>query len=80
MFALSAMARLVLNGAERDGCLRSSSSSDLKACINLLATIVSYIVDNNYYLIDVTGKRTFWGVWNPDELNNQYVLKSVLTA
>eukprot|EP01102_Stenamoeba_stenopodia_P019391 TRINITY_DN7307_c0_g1_i2.p1 TRINITY_DN7307_c0_g1~~TRINITY_DN7307_c0_g1_i2.p1 ORF type:complete len:916 (-),score=180.24 TRINITY_DN7307_c0_g1_i2:23-2770(-) len=39
--------------------------------ITLVDDIATYILDNNYYLIDPgTGKHTSWGVWNPDILNN----------
>ena len=33
-------------------------------------TIMDYIVDNNYQLIDWDGKRTRWGFWNPENLND----------
>eukprot|EP01104_Vermistella_antarctica_P001095 TRINITY_DN11154_c0_g1_i1.p1 TRINITY_DN11154_c0_g1~~TRINITY_DN11154_c0_g1_i1.p1 ORF type:complete len:881 (+),score=128.69 TRINITY_DN11154_c0_g1_i1:2-2644(+) len=36
----------------------------------LIYDITYYIVSNNFYLIDVTGKRTQWGVWNPTYLND----------
>eukprot|EP00048_Salpingoeca_helianthica_P016190 m.230913 g.230913 ORF g.230913 m.230913 type:complete len:790 (-) comp18190_c0_seq1:367-2736(-) len=35
----------------------------------IVENIMSYIVKNNYYLIDVTGQHTLWGVWNPKEIN-----------
>jgi hypothetical protein len=27
-------------------------------------------MENNWYLIDVTGNRTKWGFWGPNELND----------
>jgi hypothetical protein len=30
--------------------------------------ITNHILDNNYQLIDVDGKRTLWGWWGPDEI------------
>ena len=27
-------------------------------------------MNNNWYLIDVTGKPTSWGFWGPEELND----------
>jgi len=27
-------------------------------------------MENNYYLVDVTGKPTKWGFWGPKELND----------
>mmetsp|Transcript_16502 Transcript_16502/g.30873 ORF Transcript_16502/g.30873 Transcript_16502/m.30873 type:complete len:891 (-) Transcript_16502:148-2820(-) len=32
--------------------------------------ITSYIVDNDFYYIDVTGEPTKWGRWNPADLND----------
>jgi hypothetical protein len=34
------------------------------------AAVMDYIVDNNYQLIDWDGKRTRWGFWNPENLND----------
>lgn len=34
------------------------------------STIMNYIVDNNYQLIDWDGERTRWGFWNPELLND----------
>jgi hypothetical protein len=36
---------------------------------NLVSRIMNHIVDNNFQLIDLDGKPTRWGVWNPDSLN-----------
>jgi hypothetical protein len=36
---------------------------------NIVLNIVSYIMENNWTLIDVTGKRTTWGFWDPADLN-----------
>ncbi|MBI1387449.1 MAG: hypothetical protein GC154_03270 [bacterium] len=36
---------------------------------NLVDRIMSRIVDNGYYLIDVDGEPTRWGVWAPEKLN-----------
>lgn len=32
--------------------------------------LTDYLVNNNYQLIDWDGKRTRWGFWNPEALNN----------
>eukprot|EP00817_Percolomonadidae_sp_ATCC50343_P007048 CAMPEP_0117418966 /NCGR_PEP_ID=MMETSP0758-20121206/643_1 /TAXON_ID=63605 /ORGANISM="Percolomonas cosmopolitus, Strain AE-1 (ATCC 50343)" /LENGTH=341 /DNA_ID=CAMNT_0005199789 /DNA_START=673 /DNA_END=1695 /DNA_ORIENTATION=- len=37
---------------------------------SLILNITKYIIQNNYFLMDVTGKRTTWGVWNPKYLND----------
>ncbi len=31
--------------------------------------IIDHIIRNNYYLIDVNGKPTLWGRWNPEYVN-----------
>ncbi len=33
--------------------------------------ITDYIVDHNYYLLDLDGKPTTWGFWGPQELNQK---------
>ncbi len=33
--------------------------------------ITDYIVDHNYYLLDLDGKPTTWGFWGPQELNEK---------
>lgn len=32
----------------------------------IITRITDHIIDNNYYLIDVTGKPTRWGRWSPE--------------
>lgn len=39
-------------------------------CIEQARTAMNYIVDNGYKIIDWNGKRTLWGVWNPEALND----------
>lgn len=39
-------------------------------CIRQIRAVTDYIVDHNYQLIDWTGKRTRWGFWNPESLND----------
>lgn len=38
-------------------------------CIRQVRALTDYIVNHNYQLIDWTGKRTYWGFWNPEALN-----------
>lgn len=38
--------------------------------IKLVHRIASYLVDNDYYLIDWDGRPTKWGIWNPRALYN----------
>jgi hypothetical protein len=37
--------------------------------ITLMDSIMSHIVQNDWYLIDYDGKPTLWGKWNPDYIN-----------
>ncbi len=37
--------------------------------IQLVVDIMTYIVENNLSLIDVTGRHTTWGVWAPEFMN-----------
>lgn len=39
-------------------------------CIAQVRAMTDYIVDNGYQLIDVTGERTTWGIWDPESLND----------
>ncbi|MDA1192824.1 MAG: transcriptional regulator, partial [Candidatus Poribacteria bacterium] len=34
--------------------------------------MMSHIIDNGYYLIDMDGERTRWGVWDPALLNGEW--------
>lgn len=36
----------------------------------LVHRIADHIVSHNFHLVDLDGKPTTWGVWNPDSLNN----------
>ncbi|MCC5931115.1 MAG: hypothetical protein JJU28_17845 [Cyclobacteriaceae bacterium] len=38
--------------------------------ITLMDKLMTHIMDNDWYLIDVDGKPTLWGKWNPDYVNN----------
>jgi len=40
-----------------------------KRAAKLVDEIVEHILDNNFYLVDIDGKPTTWGVWNPEKLN-----------
>lgn len=37
--------------------------------ITLLDDMMGYIVANNYTLVDVDGKPSLWGFWNPEHIN-----------
>lgn len=51
-------------------------------CIAQVRALTDYIVGNDYQLIDWTGKRTRWGFWGPDLLNNmpRHYLESGLNS
>jgi hypothetical protein len=36
---------------------------------NHVKKIMDYIIKNDYTLVDIDGKHTYWGVWSPDKLN-----------
>lgn len=36
---------------------------------NFVDSIMTHIIDNNYYFVDVDGKPTLWGRWNPEYVN-----------
>ena len=40
-----------------------------KRAIKILDDLMTYIVDNDMYLIDTDGKPTLWGRWNPEYVN-----------
>lgn len=37
--------------------------------LELLDNMMSYILDNDLYIIDIDGEPTLWGKWNPDYVN-----------
>ena len=57
VFGLTAVARLSPLKDERD------------LASKLLTRIVLNIVENNFTLVDVTGKPTTWGKWDPENVN-----------
>lgn len=59
MFAYPLVARLLDNTTAK------------AEAVTLMNNIMTYIVKNGYVLIDVTGKPTTWGRWNPAMLNHQ---------
>ncbi len=40
-----------------------------KQAIVLIDTLMSHVLNNNYYMIDWDGKPTRWGRWNPEYVN-----------
>lgn len=50
--------------------LLAQNAEEKKRPTELFNNIVTYIVKNGFYLIDITGKPTSWGVWAPEKLND----------
>ena len=50
--------------------LVAESESEKKRVKRLIYDITHHIVENGFFLIDVTGKPTTWGKWSPDYLNH----------
>ena len=50
--------------------LEFSDDAELKSrALKCLDDLMTYIVENDLYIIDVDGKPTLWGKWNPDYVN-----------
>uniref|UniRef100_A0A6B2KYC0 Uncharacterized protein n=1 Tax=Arcella intermedia TaxID=1963864 RepID=A0A6B2KYC0_9EUKA len=49
--------------------LVAETEDEKQRALKLIRDTVSYIQENNWYLIDITGKPTRWGVWNPLQIN-----------
>ncbi len=58
MFAFGVVAELI-----EEPFIRSKA-------VKLIDTLMSHIVKNNFYLIDIDGKPTRWGRWNPEYVNS----------
>jgi hypothetical protein len=44
--------------------------AEKERCAALIRRIIDHIVRSGYYLVDLDGKPTRWGVWAPEKLNN----------
>ncbi|MEW6200786.1 MAG: two-component regulator propeller domain-containing protein [bacterium] len=70
-----------------DVCATEKEKEEIRPYVHRL---MSYIVDNDYYLIDTDGKPTRWGRWNPNffrrdgrwqrDLNSLEILSHLKTA
>ncbi len=47
-----------------------ADEEEKRAIANVCHAVTSHILDNNYTLVGANGKRTSWGVWTPELLNN----------
>jgi hypothetical protein len=47
----------------------AKTDTEKKRVANFIDAIMTHILDNNYYFIDIDGKPTKWGRWNPEYVN-----------
>lgn len=47
-----------------------ADESQKERVVQLFERMLTHIIDNDFHLIDLDGKPTRWGVWNPDSLNH----------
>jgi hypothetical protein len=50
--------------------IAKSDPAERDRCVQQVREVTDYLLDHNYQLIDWTGKRTRWGFWNPENLND----------
>jgi hypothetical protein len=48
----------------------AQTDTERAMAIEMLRSTTDYIMKNDYYLINVDGRPTRWGIWNPSDLNN----------
>ncbi len=48
----------------------AKTSPEKKRVADFIDAIMTHIIDNNYYFIDVDGQPTRWGRWNPEYVNS----------
>ncbi len=49
----------------------AANNREKKEIRQYVTRITDYIVDHDYYLLDLDGKPTTWGFWGPQELNEK---------
>ncbi len=50
--------------------LLAETPQEKKRALRLIDNFLTYVINNDYFLIDANGQRTQWGVWNPTYLND----------
>jgi hypothetical protein len=48
----------------------AKTAPEKRRIADFIDAIMTHIIDNNYYFIDVDGQPTRWGRWNPDYVNS----------
>lgn len=46
------------------------TTNEKSRVVDFIDQIMSHILDNDYYFVDIDGKPTLWGRWNPEYLNS----------
>jgi len=47
----------------------TESAEDEQRVADFIDAIVTHLIDNDYYFVDVDGEPTLWGRWNPEYIN-----------
>ena len=50
--------------------LVAETESEKKRVADFMDKILTHIIENNYYFVDIDGKPTLWGRWNPEYINS----------
>lgn len=45
------------------------TESEKKRVADFIDAILTHIIENDYYFVDIDGKPTLWGRWNPEYIN-----------
>lgn len=48
----------------------ADNPTEKKRVADFIDKILTHIIDNNYYFVDIDGKPTLWGRWNPEYINS----------
>ncbi|WKN30390.1 hypothetical protein PZB74_15605 [Porifericola rhodea] len=47
----------------------AETEAEKKRVANFIDAILTHIIENDYYFVDIDGKPTLWGRWNPEYIN-----------
>ncbi|MEM9830501.1 MAG: hypothetical protein AAF944_07670 [Bacteroidota bacterium] len=47
----------------------AENADEKQRVADFIDAIVTHVVDNNYYFVDIDGEPTLWGRWNPEYIN-----------
>jgi len=48
----------------------AETAAEKKRVADYIDKILTHIITNNYYFVDINGKPTLWGRWNPEYINS----------